>query len=237
MSTTSTRCSSTRGPATAPSLVTWPTSTVGDAACSWRRAAAGRRPRAPARPSRARSRASSAQSVCTESTTQTSGCSALERRADEVEVGLGEHAIGLGAAEPLGAQPHLRGRLLAGHEQHAVAVAREPRRAPSSVSVDLPTPGSPPSSTSEPGTSPPPSTRSNSGMPVEIRADSSATHRVRSGPASASGRRPLGRRAVELLDEASEGAAARALAEPATRGRAALGARELDSDLRHGRSV
>ena len=34
------------------------------------------------------------------------------------------------------------------------------------VSVDLPIPGAPPSSTSEPGTRPPPSTRSSSPMPV-----------------------------------------------------------------------
>ena len=38
-----------------------------------------------------------------------------------------------------------------------------------SSSVDLPMPGSPPSSTSDPGTTPPPSTRSNSPMPVERR--------------------------------------------------------------------
>ncbi len=37
------------------------------------------------------------------------------------------------------------------------------------VSVDLPMPGEPPSSTSEPGTMPPPRTRSNSLMPVSIR--------------------------------------------------------------------
>src|SRR5215510_15296514 len=36
-------------------------------------------------------------------------------------------------------------------------------------SVDLPMPGSPPSSTSEPGTTPPPRTRSNSSMPVDRR--------------------------------------------------------------------
>ena len=39
----------------------------------------------------------------------------------------------------------------------------------------MPTPGSPPTSTSDAGTSPPPSTRSSSGTPVEIRSDSSAT--------------------------------------------------------------
>ena len=38
--------------------------------------------------------------------------------------------------------------------------------------VDLPMPGSPPTSTTAPSTSPPPSTRSNSPMPVETRASS-----------------------------------------------------------------
>ncbi len=38
--------------------------------------------------------------------------------------------------------------------------------------VDLPMPGSPPTSTTAPGTSPPPSTRSSSPMPVDTRASS-----------------------------------------------------------------
>src|SRR6266704_1486559 len=37
------------------------------------------------------------------------------------------------------------------------------------MSVDLPTPGSPPSRTSAPATTPPPKTRSNSPTPVETR--------------------------------------------------------------------
>ena len=41
-----------------------------------------------------------------------------------------------------------------------------------SSSVDLPMPGSPPTSTAEPGTRPPPSTRSNSAMPVGSRGAS-----------------------------------------------------------------
>jgi hypothetical protein len=44
-----------------------------------------------------------------------------------------------------------------------------------SSNVDFPTPGSPPTSTSEAGTMPPPSTRSSSGTPVEIRSASSAS--------------------------------------------------------------
>src|SRR5690606_14902764 len=55
-------------------------------------------------------------------------------------------------------------------------------RAPAnwSRSVDLPTPGSPPSSTTEPGTSPPPRTRSTSDHPVAIRSydPSRASERV-----------------------------------------------------------
>ena len=41
-----------------------------------------------------------------------------------------------------------------------------------SSNVDLPMPGSPPTSTTAPGTRPPPSTRSNSPMPVLTRASS-----------------------------------------------------------------
>ncbi len=46
--------------------------------------------------------------------------------------------------------------------------------ATSSSSVDLPTPGSPASSTAAPGTMPPPSTRSSSGTPL-VRARESST--------------------------------------------------------------
>ena len=47
----------------------------------------------------------------------------LERRADGVELGLGQDLDPLGAAEPRGAELHLRGRLLAGHEQRAMRAA------------------------------------------------------------------------------------------------------------------
>src|SRR5262249_4693431 len=42
----------------------------------------------------------------------------------------------------------------------------------SNMSVDLPTPGSPPNSTSAPATTPPPRTRSNSAIPVDSRGAS-----------------------------------------------------------------
>src|SRR5262249_4716092 len=43
------------------------------------------------------------------------------------------------------------------------------------MSVDLPTPGSPPMSSAEPGTKPPPATRSNSAVPVMRRGGSLST--------------------------------------------------------------
>src|SRR5206468_3579745 len=62
-------------------------------------------------------------------------------------------------------------------------------RSAAKSSVDLPTPGSPPTRTSDAGTSPPPSTRSSSGTPVGIRsAASAATSTSRSrGFAAAAG--------------------------------------------------
>ena len=51
--------------------------------------------------------------------TQTSGRSARSVSHDRLELGLGEDLDVLAAAEPLGAELHLRDRLLAGHEQRA----------------------------------------------------------------------------------------------------------------------
>lgn len=95
--------------------------------------------------------------------------------------------------------------------------------ATSSSSVDLPTPGSPASSTTAPGTSPPPSTRSSSGTPVERAVACSAVdladgHRGRGH--SARSRRTDRGRAV-LLDR-PPGLALGAAAEPLGRLPAAL---------------
>src|ERR1700760_3471897 len=65
--------------------------------------------------------------------------------------------------------------------------------------VDLPMPGSPPTSRAEPGTSPPPVTRSNSAIPV-MRRGGGASSVFRSSSAK---RRPLTRRTPDLIGGAA----------------------------------
>ena len=91
--------------------------------------------------------------------------------------------------------------------------------------VDLPMPGSPPTSSAEPGTSPPPVTRSNSAMPV-TRRGGGASSVLRSSRANL---RPLTRRRGAAADgrggaffgDGVPAAAGFALARPFGRGRAA----------------
>ena len=113
------------------------------------------------------------------------------------EVGLGgEVELVAQRADAVGPQPHLRGGLLAGDVERPAALG-EPRAATSSSSVDLPTPGSPASSTTAPGTSPPPSTRSSSSTPVRpARAASDVDLGRSAGPAvrDRAGRRRADRR-------------------------------------------
>ena len=52
-----------------------------------------------------------------------------DRRADRLEARLGEHADALDGTEPLGAQAHLRGRLLTGDQQHLRAPGEASRAA------------------------------------------------------------------------------------------------------------
>ena len=82
---------------------------------------------------------------------------------------------------------------------------RAVREATSSSSVDLPTPGSPASSTAAPGTTPPPSTRSSSGTPLVRERESSTgtwpigTAALLTGPAAV---RPCGCPASATLPQA-----------------------------------
>ena len=165
-STVSTTCSSTRGPARPPSLVTWPTSTTATpralASCTRRWAHSRTCTTEPGAEA-----SSGSTTVWMESITTTSGCTASRRGDDVGQHRLGQRATARGggrrAARPGPApaarppRPRRRGR-----------AARRPASAAAMASsrVDLPTPGSPPSRVTDPGTRPPPSTRSSSARPV-----------------------------------------------------------------------
>ena len=105
-------------------------------------------------------------SVCTESTTQTSGRSA-SRVASTASRSV---SATIGTRSASGPSRSARSFTCAAdsspdtYSTRCPAAARLPSAPP--VIVDLPMPGAPPISTSEPGTSPPPSTRSNSPMRV-----------------------------------------------------------------------
>ncbi len=121
-STTSTRCSSSRGPAIAPSLVTCPIDDHGHAACAW--------PPGPGRAVTSRTwvtppgepSASAVPMVCTESTHQQRRVHLLDVAEHRAEVGLGgeEEPVGERVGPP-GPQPHLGGGLLAGHVERRPA--------------------------------------------------------------------------------------------------------------------
>ena len=130
-STVSTRCSSTRGPARAPSLVTWPTRMVaGPTRLGRRPPADGRRP-APGPPTRATDSTSGSHTVWIESTTTTSGwiCSIGSPDARQGRLAYQPQARDEGV-EALGPAPHLGGRLLGRDQQSLAAVARHRRQRP-----------------------------------------------------------------------------------------------------------
>ena len=139
-----------------------------------RRAGAARRPRAPARPSRAPSRARPSRA---------SAPSRSRRRPGRSRSSVAQTASSsVSARISTASQPPSRAArsFTCAADSSPVTssarrLARASRRAPIRSSVDLPTPGSPPTSTSEAGTSPPPSTRSSSATPVGMRSASSAS--------------------------------------------------------------
>ena len=199
----------------------------------WRRAAAGPRPRAPA-PTEPGRRAELRRVERLHRVDHADvGPLALERRADGVELGLGEDLDVRRRRRAASARSFTCADDSSPVTSSARPLALTSPRARISSSVDLPTPGSPPTSTSDAGTSPPPSTRSSSGTPVGIRSASSALTST-SRSERLCGAAPLRCRRGALLDERPERAAPRALAEPAPGRVAALGARELDRRLRHG---
>ena len=162
----STRCSRTRGPASAPSLVTCPTSTHRHAAALGLDDELAGRTRGPGPPSRA--------------PTPSSLVGDRLDAVDDARASASRCSIGVddAAQRRLRRDPHVRldrcradrraaftccGALLRADVQRRAA----PRRRRAAVtSVLLPMPGSPPSSVTEPGTRPPPSTRSSS--PIDV---------------------------------------------------------------------
>ena len=215
-------CSSTRGPAICPSLVTWPTS----------RSAKPRRlatrisscaERAPARPCPARSPARRRTCVWMESMTTRSGAlGAVQRRDDVAHVGRRrELHVRRRKPQPIGAQakpgrspPRRRCRRPQCRARLPPAMAAQT----CSSNVDLPMPGSPPIRRAEPRTSPPPVTRSNSAMPVLRRMASigaGAVHVHQFDLPAALGGQALRRRVrARLLDDRVPSAAGLAPAAP-----------------------
>ena len=176
-----------------------------------------------------------------------------QRRVDLLDVAQDGGQLGLGGeveplvqgADPLGAQPHLAGGLLAGDDERrtvgggdAVGDLEQQRRLADARARRRP-------AAPRPGTRPPPRTRSNSAMPVgTARAPASSTSAIGragavTGPADDGAQR--GRRGAELLD-AAPGLALGAAADPLGRGVAALGAAVggtggLHSSGRHARDA
>ena len=141
-STQSTRCSSTRGPASAPSLVTWPTRITAHAALLGDAHRAGRRPRAPGRREPGAPVSAGSQSTCTESITQASRALGLDRGDHAVEVGLGHDRHRQRAAARAARRAASPGPPTPRPTRRARCARRRPG-CPSAahVSVDLPMPG------------------------------------------------------------------------------------------------
>ena len=173
-STVSTMCSSTRGPAIAPSLVTWPIRSTA-VPVSFAKRTSARRGLAHLR-CRARRRFAELRSAW-------SGSS--RRRAPSARGGRGvargssRRASRRAAAALVAASPSRRARRRPGARDSspvtysAGALARSARRPPAAAASTCRCPGSPPSSTTDPATRPPPSTRSSSPMPVAARSSGS----------------------------------------------------------------
>src|SRR6266853_116665 len=162
-------CSSVRGPAMPPPLVTWPTSTTaGPASLAKRisRAAHSRTcPTLPGAPS-----SSCVYVVWIESTKTTRALSA----AAWCMIASSRVSPSTCTAPASSASRSARMRICSGDSSpdtyNVATPACSSRVAHCSNSVDFPMPGSPPTSTTDPGTMPPPNTKSNSLSPVGQRA-------------------------------------------------------------------
>ena len=112
-------------------------------------------------------------SVCTESITQTAGRS----RSSVAQIASRSVSarISTRSAPPSRAARSLTCAVDSSPVTSSARRSREIAASAISSKVDFPTPGSPPTSTSDAGTSPPPRTRSSSATPVGIRSASSTS--------------------------------------------------------------
>ena len=198
-------------------------------------APAGARTRGPGppspAPSRGRGRARSGSSRRPGSPALTSS---TWRETSGSAVSATSHSVGRQRAEPLGPQPHLLRRLLGGD-----VAGNGGRRAASaarawSSSVDLPMPGSPPSSVTEPGHQPAaehPVELADAGRTAAADRGASTSAIGRADSVAVRPRRTTRGRLLELLDQGVPRPARRAPARPLRRGAAALAAPEGPSSL------
>jgi hypothetical protein len=167
-------CSSTRGPARAPSLVTWPTSTmqVPLALAARVRWAAHSRTWATEPGAEV---SWSEYTVWIESITATSGCCAC-KVARIFSSWISASTLTWELSSPRRRARKATWAPLSSPLTYSVCLPLRCRASSAcSSSVDLPMPGSPPMSTTPPSTMPPPSTRSSSSCPVGVRCMSTAS--------------------------------------------------------------
>ena len=175
-STQSTMCSSTLGPAMLPSLLTWPmTNTVTPCPLASCISAMVQSFTCPTPPAGASS--SSLYRVWMESTISTSGSSRRTHSSTSPSrVSDRTNRFSLSTERRLARS--FSWRADSSPETYSTLQLRPSCWQIWSISVDLPIPGAPPTSTSEPFTAPPPSTRSSSPMPVGKRISSSSCRDV-----------------------------------------------------------
>ncbi len=125
-STASTMCSSTRGPASAPSLVTWPTSTRAKPRCLARRISSKRQARTCATRAGRGFDGVEPHGLDRVDHHQAASRRLFQRRGDVAHVdGGGQLQRRVGQAEPAGAQADLVDRFLAGDVQHPAPGPRQ----------------------------------------------------------------------------------------------------------------
>ena len=140
-STVSTTCSSDARPGERAVLGDVADEQRRDARSASRAARAVARRRAPARPNPARPASRDrARSGSSRSRARRGASSSTCASTAGSDVSCDEEHVRVEGAEPLGPQPHLRGRLLGAHEQAPGAAARPSRRAPGAAACSCPCP-------------------------------------------------------------------------------------------------